>query len=326
MGHIRSKHDKFFKRMMKNIQLARDFFETHLPEKILSLVDLSTIKLEDSSFVDGDLYGHESDVLFSVKIKETGEECFLYTLCEHQSRPDPEMPFRLIYYIMQFLKRYLIEHRPSPFPLPLVYPLVVYNGTVPWNTYRDFFSAFGKLLECAHSIFLDPFAILDVTQMAEDDLRHARLSNLMLASLIRTKNIQDIERKIKLLNELFQSCGIDLHSGTLRTVLKYLSSCIDPRRQDIQSYWLTIRQSFSPKYQGAVMDLLEATKQMMREEMRDEVHQEVRQEVRQEVFQETMKKTAIQMLKEGITLALVAKITGFSLQTVQDLAILATEV
>lgn len=317
MVRIKSKHDAFFRRMMKNTRLARDFFQTHLPEKILSLVDLSKIKLEDCSFVDEDLYEHESDVLFSVKRTDTDEDCFLYTLCEHQNTPDPEMPFRLIYYIMQFLKRYLIDHRPSPFPLPLVYPLVVYNGTTPWNTHRDFLSSFGALSEFAQAVFFDPFAILEVAQMDEADLKRAHLCNLMLASMLRTKNIQEIESKVKLLDELFQSCGIDLRSGILRSVLKYLSSCIDPSHQDTQSYWLIVKQTFSPKYQGVVMDLLELTKY--------QAYQEGKKVWMEKGIEKGIKKTAIQMLKEGVDMALIARVTELPMEEVQNLAAVATE-
>lgn len=310
---IRSKHDAFFKRMMKNTALASDFFATHLPQEILNLVDLSTIKLEDCSFIDENLYEYESDVLFSVKRMGAEEEGFLYTLCEHQSTPDPEMPFRLIYYIMQFLKRYLIDHRYSPFPLPFVYPLVVYNGAVAWNTYRSFFSLFGDLSTFVQAVFFEPFAILEVAQMDEADLRRTHLCNLMLASMRRTKSIQEIECKVKLLDSLFQSCGIEVHSETLGTVLKYLSSCIDPHTQETRLYWIAVKQSFSPKYQGVVMNLLEATKR------------EAFQEGIQEGIQTGIEKTAMQMIKEGIEKTLIAKITGLPMSAVQNLVILAAE-
>ncbi len=304
MTVARSKHDAFFKRMMKNKKLARDFFATYLPQKILRVVDLSELKLEDSSFVDEDLYEHESDVLFCVKRKDTEKNCFLYVLCEHQSTADPEMPFRLIYYLMQFLKRYLVDHRSSPFPLPLIYPLVVYNGNTPWNTHRNFIHLFAEPIAWMRDVFLEPFAILDVGQIEEGNLKKAHLSNLMLASLIRAKSIQDIECKIKLLDELLQSCGIETHSGILRSMLKYFVSCIDPSDRKASAYLLVIQQSFSPKYQEVAMNLLE----------------HIKEEGYQEGAKEALKKTALRMLKEGVDKSFVTRITGLLPNEVHELA------
>lgn len=324
MAILRSKHDQFFKRMMKSKKLARNFFKTHLPQKILSLVDLSKIKLEDCSFVDEDLYEHESDVLFSVKRIGMEEDSFLYTLCEHQSTPDPEMPFRLVYYMMQFLKRYVIDHRPSPFPLPFIYPLVIYNGTTSWNTHRSFFSLFGDLLNYTQEIFFNPFFILEVGKMDEADLKRADLCNLMLVSLLRTKNIQDMERKIKLLDQLFQSCGIDAHSGMLRSMLKYFASCIDPKDEGAGLYLVMIRQNFSLKYQEVAMNLLETLKY---EGYQKGVAQGIEQGIEQGITQgeqKALKKTAIQMLKEGVDKTFIARITGLAPKEIQKLAALAT--
>ena len=108
MGRIRSKHDEFFKNMMRYPEMARDFFETHLSSSVSALIRFSTLKLENVSFVDEKLGKYESDLIFSVKKADTDEEAFLYLLAEHQSSPDPLMPFRLIYYMMQFLKLHVI--------------------------------------------------------------------------------------------------------------------------------------------------------------------------------------------------------------------------
>jgi len=49
---IHQPHDKFFRKAMADIRVARDFFEEHLPAHILEKVDLSTLALEKDTFVD----------------------------------------------------------------------------------------------------------------------------------------------------------------------------------------------------------------------------------------------------------------------------------
>ncbi len=58
-------HDATFKQFLTHPESARDFIQLHLPEKLLALFDLTTLKLESGSFVEDDLRAFYSDVLYT---------------------------------------------------------------------------------------------------------------------------------------------------------------------------------------------------------------------------------------------------------------------
>lgn len=49
------KHDKFFKRIMSNEIVAKEFFEMHLPKEIKAMFSSHTLKIEKESFVEPNL-------------------------------------------------------------------------------------------------------------------------------------------------------------------------------------------------------------------------------------------------------------------------------
>ena len=143
------RHDKLFRKALENPIVAYEFIEAHLPQEILQILDTKTLKLEKESFVEPDLTASISDVLFSCKmdsIDSNVEDCndgYIYLLLEHQSTPDPLMAFRLFKYMVNICDRYLIEN-PKTKHLPLIYPLVLYNGTKPYKVSRNLWDLFSS--------------------------------------------------------------------------------------------------------------------------------------------------------------------------------------
>ena len=71
MDKIYCIHDKAFKTTMSDIRVARDFFQEYLPESVLAIVNLNTLKLSKNSFVDEDLKEFSSDILYEVMLKNS---------------------------------------------------------------------------------------------------------------------------------------------------------------------------------------------------------------------------------------------------------------
>lgn len=94
-------HDATFRQFLTHPDVARDFMQIHLPEKLLKICDLTTLKLESGSFVEDDLRQYFSDVLYSLRTS-TGDG-YIHVLIEHQSTPDRHMAFRLIRYAVTTL-------------------------------------------------------------------------------------------------------------------------------------------------------------------------------------------------------------------------------
>ena len=102
-------HDSLFKNSMKDVRVAREFFENHLSLEMLKVVDLNYLELVPNTYVDGTLASSESDILYKTRI--SGEVGYLFLLAEHQSTPDKLLPFRLLKYIICIWDNYSKQHK-----------------------------------------------------------------------------------------------------------------------------------------------------------------------------------------------------------------------
>ena len=88
------------------------------------------------TFIDRQLEAHRTDLLYRVQLK-TGEPGYIYILFEHKSSPEPLTPLQLFRYMGRIWTKLHAEQNDRP-PLPAIMPLVVYNGTRPWNVAGNF--------------------------------------------------------------------------------------------------------------------------------------------------------------------------------------------
>lgn len=132
-------HDSLVKAVFGNRLHLVGELRAALPADVVERMDLRTLRDCRATFVDEQLADRHSDLLFGVELD--GREVFLYVLVEHQSTPDPQMPFRMLRYVMRIWERWLAEQEPERqgacSELPVVIPLVLYHGRQPWTGPRS---------------------------------------------------------------------------------------------------------------------------------------------------------------------------------------------
>lgn len=159
-------HDKYFKKSMENKQVAIDFIGHHLPKKISEKLNLSTLSLEKGSYLDEHLKQSASDLLFSVECN--GRNGFIYLLIEHQRTSQKMLPFRLLKYIIRITEQHQQKHNEAK--LPIVYPMIFYNGVQPYQHSTKLFDLFDDDAELAEEIFTSPFQLIDLNNFSDDEL------------------------------------------------------------------------------------------------------------------------------------------------------------
>ncbi|MEG1211626.1 MAG: Rpn family recombination-promoting nuclease/putative transposase [Leclercia sp.] len=207
-------HDAVFRKLLSQVETARDFLAIHLPEKLRALCDLSSLRLESGSFVEEDLRHSYSDILYSVTTPSGAG--YVYALIEHQSTPDRHMAFRLMRYAIAAMQRHLEKgHR----ELPLVIPLLFYHGTVspyPWSLrWLDGF----PLPAQAESLYSGAFPLIDITcQPDETIMQHRRIAMLeLLQKHVRQRDM------LELYEQLARLLALGYTDNTqLKTLLNYL--------------------------------------------------------------------------------------------------------
>ena len=132
------KSDALVKKLItSNIIVARELLDEYLPEHVKSKLNMDTIKVEKESYVEDSLKRQLSDVVLSVKTKDN-EDAFVYILLESQSTVDPTIAFRLWKYSLLLLERHIKDKK----KLPLIAPIVLYNGKSKYTAAKSLWELF----------------------------------------------------------------------------------------------------------------------------------------------------------------------------------------
>lgn len=106
-----------------------------LPQSLADDLELDALTPVPGSFVDEALAERHTDLLFRTTFR-SGATAYVYLLLEHQSEPDPEMPWRMLQYEMRIWQRHRAEF-PDARRLPPIIPLVVHHGERGWTVGRQ---------------------------------------------------------------------------------------------------------------------------------------------------------------------------------------------
>ena len=129
-GAVAQPHDALFRYVFGKPVHAASQLQAVLPAALLDRLDLTNLHPVNGSFVDEELTNRHCDVLMRTRLD--GRQAFVYLVIEHQSRPDRMMPLRMLRYLLRIWDRYLEEH-PKAKRLPMIVPLVVYQGSRRWT-------------------------------------------------------------------------------------------------------------------------------------------------------------------------------------------------
>jgi len=139
-------HDLSYRLFFAHRRMIQDLLREIVGEQWVERIDLGSGERVDASFVSPKHENRESDVIWQFRRKDGGEPVYVYILLEFQSRPDPSMPVRLMGYVSLFYQRLMASQPAAGWrKLPLVIPVVVYNGWEPWNVATDLGSMIGEL-------------------------------------------------------------------------------------------------------------------------------------------------------------------------------------
>ena len=204
-----SPHDALLKKVMENPIAAAEFLDEYLPVEFKQQLALSTVKTEKESFVEKNLTRQLSDIVLSVKTKDN-EEALVYVLLEHQSTPDYWISFRLWKYVLLLAER----HMKGKDKLPLICPLVLYNGSRKYNAPKNLWQLFTDPA-MARKLLADDYHLIDLQAMSDEDINYDKHISMLTYML---KHIHERD-KLKLIENILKNCAkailIDREHGYL---------------------------------------------------------------------------------------------------------------
>lgn len=135
--------DRAIRRLLQHPANLRDLLADLAPG-LVDRFDFSRMEVVDRAFLLDDWRRRESDLLFRLPFLPSAGDTppvLVCVLVEHQSRPDPWMPLRMLLYAVLFWERewraWEQEHAPGAPPrLTPVLPVVFHTGARRWRRYR----------------------------------------------------------------------------------------------------------------------------------------------------------------------------------------------
>ena len=223
MTSDKPKHDEIFRKSMENPIVAKEFLATHLPKDVLALIDSTSLKLEKDSFIEPDLSETISDVLFSVKFND--QDGYIFLLLEHQSTVDKMMAFRLFKYMINICDRYLTTN-PKAKCLPVIYPLIIYNGKKKYNAPLNIWNLFSHP-DLARGFWTNDCQLINVHEIPDEELKKKIWSGILLFFLKHIHERQLLKRWQEISHLLPKLSKITIGHDHIRNLLSYTLTFIE---------------------------------------------------------------------------------------------------
>ena len=195
----------------------------------MARLDFKTLKRVNASFVSSELKSREGDLLWKLRLRD-GSPIYVYLFIEHQSRVDRFMAVRLMVYIA-LLYQYLVKEGEltADGKLPLVIPLVLYNGEAQWWAPQELSELIERMDEAAEAYVPRlRYRVIDEGQYSLKDLASRRSVAAQLFWLEKNRGRQALSRGTGRLVPLLSGP----EDGPLRqAVLVWIEQVLMPRRR-----------------------------------------------------------------------------------------------
>lgn len=273
-------HDLSYRLFFAHRRMIQDLLREIVGERWVERIDLSSGERVSTSFVFKDFTNRESDVIWKFRREDGGDPVYVYILLEFQSRPDPSMPVRLMVYEGLFYQA-LLDGRPVAAwkKLPLIIPIVLYNGLERWNAATDLGSLIGDL-DASAEVYRPQlrYRLIDEAAYPREDL--AAL-NSPVADLFRIEKSRDWLEVRASVHRLRQNIP-PTDSALRRSFESWLQNVILPR--------------FGLDREEASTLTLEELETMLAESI-DRWNREIREEGRQEGRQEEGARVVLRLIR-----------------------------
>jgi predicted transposase/invertase (TIGR01784 family) len=214
-------HDKLFKEVFQDKDNAVDFIQGIISKELLNHLDLSTLKLDNTTYVTDQLEQYYSDIVYTCL--HAGNKLEIAILFEHKSYNVKYPHIQLLQYIINIWTLSIKQNK----PLKIVLPILLYHGKEKWD-YRSVYDYFANL--SGHfKVFIPAFdyILVDLSQYKDQQLIYEMFKQkILITTLLLMKNIYNKEKLKKYLKEYISVCKMLFESKQneryLKTIVTYL--------------------------------------------------------------------------------------------------------
>ena len=202
---VHQKHDRGYKHLLSSKQIFLEMLRSFIKRGWVDQIDEANVIKVDKSYILPDFSGKEADLVYRMKVKD--RDVIFYILIELQSTVDSLMPWRLLLYQVEIWRQVMRdtsdkERERAGFKLPVIVPIVLYNGSDNWTAAPSF-----RQMLAGEELFEDDmlvnfsYILLDVQRYTPEDLE--KLSNVIGAVFLIDRNTNlKVEELIGLFKKL----------------------------------------------------------------------------------------------------------------------------
>ena len=281
-------HDRFFKELFSKKEEVIEFIAKTFPKEIVEKIDLQSLELDKTEYVDSKLRTNYSDIVYNSKYgKNTNIKISL--LFEHKSYPETFPHLQLLGYMLKIWETQ-IKQKQSITP---IIPIIFYHGKQKWvkQTFDTYFDDIDETLQNFIPKF--EYQLVDTFEYSDDEIIKL-FSNLQLQmGLLILKNIYNEQKIIqevdKIFGEINQLLQTEQGEQFFEAIVSYLYYATNLETPKMVEKMRTISPNAGEKFVSTAMRL--------------------KMEGRLEGRLEGMKKVAFSMIQENIPDEVILKVT-----------------
>ena len=292
-------HNDFFGKLMTRKKIAIALFKRALPAHILSIAHFSKLTILESKHIALDGVKLYNDILYSLPLAQE-QKAYILLMCEHQSTPHPQMPFRLLKYNVATIDDHLEQGNKH---LPVMVNMVFYHGKRPWKYSTALADYYKNRKLGLQYLYMAPFILIELPADREDEVYRDKNLGLCFAAF-RCTSSSDPYKELSALMDIpvFKEYFKNLAADDRYLMVSYLGKCIRRKGHSLEKLVTLTTNNTKEK-----------------EEMMESIAQEYIDRGKQEGIQEGLEKTARTMYHAGEPLERVARWTGLSEASIRSL-------
>jgi predicted transposase/invertase (TIGR01784 family) len=286
-------HDKFFKSLFSNKNEVKEFVSKTINPSIVENLDLSTLKIDNTEYLDNRLSSSFSDLVYNCKYGKT--EIKISLLFEHKSQPEKFPHFQLLGYMLRIWELQIKQNE----KLTPIIPILFYHGKKRWDN-KGFEEYFGELdNEIQNFIPKFNYELIDTSTYSDDELKAHFESIELQVGLLIMKNIFDEQKMLEKLGLLSEQINELLQTQEGRDFF-----------DSITVYMLNATRITSDKYRERMETISAQAEQQF---------VSTAQRLEYQGIEKGMKKAAVRMISKGYSNKTIMELTDLKENEVEDI-------
>jgi predicted transposase YdaD len=222
---VNNPYDRLFRENYGDRSNARSLIISGLPERVVNLMDLSTLEICKDSFIEKELADYYSDILYRVKFRD-GNFGSVYVLFEHKSYFDKYVHLQMLEYMVKIWRLHIKQNGEKLAGLPIVLPLLICHGRKEWpkDTVRFTSLLTGPVGELSSYIPDFGFELYDLFHYSDDEIK-GTIMDRVVKLLFKYSRNPDFHHKLPGIFSLLKTL-MEKETGMqyLETIVRFLAS------------------------------------------------------------------------------------------------------